>query len=286
MQKIIFTSLLACSICLTSCNKYPGYKKISGGVFFKLLQIGESTVRPKIGDFVTVDIEYRTLKDSLFFKGIRKLQIHPPAYKGSIEQCLVMLATEEKARFILPAGNFYRFTLNKDLPPFINEKDDMIVVIHMLQIQAERDYLNEKAAFYKWIQDFGEYERIILKQYIDENKIDIQPTANGLYYLSLRKGNEKKVEKGKKVTIHYEGRFLNGKFFDSTKMRKEPFSFVYGEQLQVIKGLEEGIALMSEGEKALFIVPSDLAFGVSGSSTGIIPPYTSLIFEVELLQVE
>jgi FKBP-type peptidyl-prolyl cis-trans isomerase FkpA len=86
--------------------------------------------------------------------------------------------------------------------------------------------------------------------------------------------------------VHYEGRFLNGKFFDSTRQRNDPFQFVYGQQWQVVKGMEEAIGMMHEGEKALFIMPSGLAFGQTGSSTGIVPPFTSLIFEVELLLVK
>jgi len=60
---------------------------------------------------------------------------------------------------------------------------------------------------------------------------------------------------------------------------------VYGTEWQVIKGLEEAIGLMREGEKSLFILPSELGFGNQGSSSQVIPPFTSLIFEVEILKV-
>ena len=101
----------------------------------------------------------------------------------------------------------------------------------------------------------------------------------------LQEGVGKLIEPGDTITINYEGKFLNGKFFDSTIKRNQPFQFVYGTEWQVIKGLEEALSLMYEGEKSLFIFPSELAFGSEGSSTGIIPPYTSLIFEVEILEV-
>ena len=113
----------------------------------------------------------------------------------------------------------------------------------------------------------------------------MKPTGSGLYHLKLREGTGKRIEKGDTVTVNYEGRFLNGKFFDSTIRRNQPFQFVYGTEWQVVKGLEEAIGMMHEGEKSLFILPSDLAFGTEGSSTGIIPPFTSLIFEVEILKV-
>ena len=63
------------------------------------------------------------------------------------------------------------------------------------------------------------------------------------------------------------------------------FQFVYGQKWQVIPGLEEAIGMMYPGERALFIIPSNLAFGQGGSSTGIVPAFTSVIFEVEIVEV-
>jgi len=161
----------------------------------------------------------------------------------------------------------------------------MKVSLNIIEIQTQTEYQNEKEAFLNWIEDFGEYEKVILKQFLMEEKIDVQPSGSGLYYLKIREGKGKSIEKGDTITINYEGKFLNGKFFDSTIKRNQPFQFVYGTEWQVVEGLEEAIGMMKEGEKSLFILPSDLAFGTEGSSTGIIPPFTSLIFEVEVLSV-
>jgi FKBP-type peptidyl-prolyl cis-trans isomerase len=102
----------------------------------------------------------------------------------------------------------------------------------------------------------------------------------------LKEGIGEKVFMGDTLIVHFEGKFFNGKFFDSTKRRNSPFQFVYGKKWQIIEGLEEAIGRMVEGEKSLFIIPSQLGFGETGSSTGIIPPYTSTLFEVELLEVK
>ena len=88
------------------------------------------------------------------------------------------------------------------------------------------------------------------------------------------------------MIIHYEGKFLNGKFFDSSVKRNQPFEFVYGTECQLIQGLYKNIGNMCEGEKDLVIIPSELAFGSNGSSTGLIPPYTSLLFEVEIMKIK
>ena len=77
---------------------------------------------------------------------------------------------------------------------------------------------------------------------------------------------------------------VHGRFFDSTVKRNQPFEFVFGTELQVIPGLEDAIGRMREGQRALVILPSDLAWGEKGSSTGIVPPFTTVIYEVELLK--
>jgi FKBP-type peptidyl-prolyl cis-trans isomerase len=273
---------------LPGCNKqkYPGYDKTSDGIYYKLLTISESDKRPVPGDYITVDLTYKTINDSVFFSGRRKFQLTPPVYPGSVEECFRMLAPEESASFILPASDFFNKTLKSPLPPFLCEADPMKIEIAMVEIQTVKEYRDEKQAFLKWIDDFGAYEKEILKQYLTKNQMNIKPAAPGLYYFRLKEGSGKKVELGDTVTVNYEGKFLNGKFFDSTVKRKEPFSFVYGQEWQVIEGMEEAIGMMREGEKALFIMRSDLAFGETGSSTGIIPPFTSLIFEVELVSVK
>jgi FKBP-type peptidyl-prolyl cis-trans isomerase len=226
-----------------------------------------------------------TLDDSVFFSGTRKFQVTRPEFEGAVDECFMMLAQGDCATFVISAGDFFRRTLQSELPAFIAPEEGMKLTADVLEVQTESQYRREKEAFLNWIKDFGDYERILLQQYIAEEKLDAEPQPSGIYYFPIRKGTGNGVKAGDTVQVHYEGRFLDGKFFDSTVRRNQPFKFVYGTEWQVIRGLEEAIGMMHEGEKSLFIVPSELAFGRTGSSTGIIPPYTSLVFEVELLSV-
>jgi FKBP-type peptidyl-prolyl cis-trans isomerase len=275
----------AVTITCEKFSRYPGYKRAGHGVYYQLHALGEDTVKAHPGDYITVNLTYLTMTDSAFFKGSRKFQVNKPAYEGAIDECFSMLSTEESATFIIQANNFFSVTLQSALPRFISPGSVLKVKIEMLEIQSEKDYIREKEAFLSWIEDFGDYEKVILKQFIAEEKLDVSPLPSGIYYLNIRPGTGKRIELGDTITINYEGRFLNGKFFDSTIKRRQPFQFVYGTEWQVIKGLEEAIGLMSEGEKSLFILPSELGFGNQGSSSNIIPPFTSLIFEVEILKV-
>jgi FKBP-type peptidyl-prolyl cis-trans isomerase len=109
-------------------------------------------------------------------------------------------------------------------------------------------------------------------------------TASGLRYKMIQKGSGKEAQKGKKVSVHYEGSLENGKVFDSSYKRKNPIEFTLGVG-QVIEGWDEGIALLKVGDKARFVIPSYLGYGERGAG-GVIPPDATLIFDVELMDVK
>lgn len=109
-------------------------------------------------------------------------------------------------------------------------------------------------------------------------------TASGLKYADLVVGKGAQPKAGQKVVVNYTGWLTNGKKFDSSLDRHEPFSFVLGEG-QVIKGWDEGVASMRVGGKRKLIIPPGLAYGASGAA-GVIPPNATLIFEVSLLSVK
>ncbi|MCF8296808.1 MAG: FKBP-type peptidyl-prolyl cis-trans isomerase [Saprospiraceae bacterium] len=107
-------------------------------------------------------------------------------------------------------------------------------------------------------------------------------SESGLKYVFTKKVNGLKVEIGDKVSVHYTGRLTNDTIFDSSFKRGKPFEFTLG-QGQVIKGWDEGIALMNVGDKATFTIPPDLGYGES--NMGAIPANSTLIFNVVLMGV-
>ena len=109
-------------------------------------------------------------------------------------------------------------------------------------------------------------------------------TSSGLLYKFEKENNSHKPSNGNKVKVHYKGMLLDGTVFDSSFKRNQPIEFTLGVG-QVIKGWDEGISLLGIGDKASFIIPSDLAYGTSGAG-GVIPPNATLVFEVELISAE
>lgn len=112
---------------------------------------------------------------------------------------------------------------------------------------------------------------------------DVVTTESGLKYKELQEGTGATPKKGETVVVHYTGTLEDGKKFDSSRDRNQPFKFKLGEG-QVIKGWDEGISTMKVGGRRQLIIPPELGYGARGAG-GIIPPNATLIFDVELLKI-
>lgn len=112
---------------------------------------------------------------------------------------------------------------------------------------------------------------------------DTITTASGLKYVLLKKGGGRTLEKGEIAIVHYTGTLLDGTLFDSSRERGTPFAFPLG-QSRVIKGWDEAFALLHIGDRAMLIIPANLAYGERGAGA-VIKPNSTLVFDVELLDV-
>jgi FKBP-type peptidyl-prolyl cis-trans isomerase len=111
---------------------------------------------------------------------------------------------------------------------------------------------------------------------------DTQTTTSGLKVIFKNLNSGPKPSDGDVVKVHYKGTLANGKEFDNSYKRNEPIPFVLG-QGQVIKGWDEGVALLGKGDKATFVIPPSLGYGDRDMGNGLIPANSTLIFDVELV---
>ncbi len=152
-------------------------------------------------------------------------------------------------------------------------------------LMEERKAKEEEASAYKLQEtEVGTQLASLIKQYkAGELKGKIQSTASGLQYLTLVPGTGAQAAAGKSVDVMYYGMLTDGKEFDNSFKRGQPFNFMLG-QGQVIKGWDEGIALLKEGGKAVLFIPAELGYGAEGNSA--IPANSELVFHVELQKVK
>ena len=119
---------------------------------------------------------------------------------------------------------------------------------------------------------------------VDDLKAGMQVTPSGLYYKITKATNGAAPQRGDEVAVHYAGKLVDGSEFDSSFKRNQPIDIPIGVG-QVIKGWDEGIMLLKEGETATLLIPSELGYGSAGAG-GVIPPNAWLIFDVELVSVK
>ncbi len=155
--------------------------------------------------------------------------------------------------------------------------------------------IGEKAKAFKGDEAQFAALRATVKSPTDKNKAEgeaflakikkeesVKTTASGLAYKVLSTGTGANPKATDQVTVHYTGKLIGGKVFDSSVKRGQPTTFPLN---RVIPGWTEGLQLMKQGGKAIFYIPSDLAYGARGAG-GVIPPNATLIFEVELLEIK
>ena len=164
---------------------------------------------------------------------------------------------------------------------------DLIESIDIVRVGAEAEAFNAIEAFR--VFEGAREKRIAEEKAKAEAEMDrlaagFERTESGLRYQIIQQGAGDQAEKGKMVSVHYKGQLADGTVFDSSYKRNQPIDFALGVG-QVIPGWDEGIQLLKVGDKARFVIPSDLAYGSRGAG-GVIPPNATLIFDVELVKIK
>lgn len=151
----------------------------------------------------------------------------------------------------------------------LDEQEAQMIVQDFFQRKSEEQAKNAKAEGENFLAENGKKEGVVV-------------LPSGLQYQVLREGNGNKPSATDQVECHYEGTLINGQVFDSSYKRGQTATFGLN---QVIKGWTEGLQLMQEGAKYRFFIPYHLAYGAQGVGQNI-PPYATLIFDVELVKVK
>jgi FKBP-type peptidyl-prolyl cis-trans isomerase FkpA len=260
-----------------------GYLKTSRGLYYKII-VDAKNPKGKMGDIIKMNLAYLTQKDSTLFStydeemGPVQFTIGPPTFSGDPMEGFALLGEGDSAIFLMPADSAYR---DQEMPPFAKPGEFVKIHVNVLSMMTKEEFEKKKT---EEMKSQMEKDEVIIENYLTTKGLKAQKTASGLYYIIEKQGDGAKAEAGKSVTVNYTGKFLDGKPFDSSlNPGRTPFTFKLGAG-QVIKGWDEGIALLNVGGKGTLVIPSPLAYG--SRSSGPIPANAVLLFDVELLGVQ
>lgn len=283
MYLVAFSLLLSAS--MISCgqkNPFPGYTPTGTGLYYKQIVKGDGDAL-KMNDVVKVSLAYY-INDSLLYT----TDVLPePAYdlvresmfKGDIYEGFCLMHVGDSMSFMINADSvFLKQFRAPSVPSFITPGSFLRWEVKVDEAMTEEEFQQKKMEEMAALQQQANDE---LAAYLLANDIKAEPLESGLIYVCTQKGKGPKPGYKQMVKVHYTGKLLDGTVFDSSVERGEPIEFELGVG-QVIPGWDEGIALMSKGEKGILYIPSNLAYGPRQAGE-LIKPYSNLVFEVELV---
>ncbi len=286
MKYILFILALTITV---SANAQNNLQRSPEGAMYQVFTHNTGD-KIKVDDIVTFDLIQKNDKDSVLLSTYAighpgQIQVKPSQNVADLMEIFPLLTLKDSALVKVPTDSLFKGQEDKR-PPFLPKGSDLTFIIKIEKIQS----IDEAIA------DMKAAEAKDAAKYIADHKLILKTTPSGLKYIITQPSLKPRPLKGDTLLVNYVGRTLDDKIFDtnieaiakSTGTAQdgrtyEPFQFVVGAG-GVIPGWDEGLLLLNEGSKAMFVIPSGLAYGEQGS--GAIGPFSTLVFDVELLKVK
>lgn len=277
-------------ILVAGCN-YSDYETTPDGLRYKYLKRGQGLALPERGQVVFINYEIKNEEDSLIFSTYRdtkkadRIPFGPPTHKnGDIFSAIGMMSEGDSMAFLINADSFYMKTrLWNKLPDFIKKGSDLKFTIVLEKIMSENEYVEfeNKEKYARFLKEVE-----LMDSAMNMNSWDMVKLDNGIRYYVTEKGSGKKVNMDDRVNFHYIGKVLNtGTEFINSYMMGSAASFRAGDPTIEPECINHMIFELNEGDKATFFIPFDLGY-VDKRVGNLVPPYSTLVYEVNLVKVE
>ena len=289
MRKIHYIILFIVITSISACNRYS---KTESGLRFKFLKRSEKTALPAIGDYLQCYYSITNSEDSIVFSNFNRtpdriLLVAPTHKGGDIMEALGIMAEGDSAQFLINADSFFFKTrLETSLPNYIKAGSDLKFIVkmdkRMNKFQVDSVINTEKIA--RWNE---EVENIIT--YVKSKgltmELDSSTGIRSQFHAKSSADTAKQIHENSVVKFHFIGKLFDGtEFYNTYTMGQPQIIRVSRDQFQPT-GLYDLLIKMKEGEKATFILPYDLGFGAKGVDL-MIPPFSTLVYEINILKVE
>lgn len=276
-----FLPLIILITVLNSCSQ-DEYKKSSNDLEYRII-VDNGQPEAKVGQIIKYNVYWRKMNDSLFLSTKDKniplySQVDSPKFKGDPLEVLAMMGAGDSASCRVPVDLIFR----GNPPVFLKKGDMMKLDIAVEQVLTAEEY--DKMMMEQAVTQL-QLEQKQIESYLTQNGLTAVKTAAGMYLIMQTEGKGKQPVDGNTVKVNYTGKLLSGEQFDSSlDPGREPLEFQIGTG-SVIKGWDVGIPYFKEGGKGKLYIPSTLAYGERGSGSRI-PPNSTLVFDIELLEVK
>jgi len=273
-------AILAIALIFSSCKNKP-YETTAKGLKYKIYK-SEGGPKAKLGDMIKFDYVVTNYKDSVLMGSYK---MHRP-FEGRLMQAafqtltegFLMLGKGDSAAFFMPADSMTKGHPDPALKPGT-------LVKYTIKMEEVTPYEEYQKQMMQKDEAAKTAEAGQLANYLKANAPNAIKTDSGLYYVIEKDGTGPLPKAGDTIVAHYTGTLLNGKEFDSDngKTFKFKLGVPSGQPGSVIAGWEQAFALLKKGTKARLIIPSKLAYGSRAMGGDKIPPYSPLVFEVEVV---
>jgi FKBP-type peptidyl-prolyl cis-trans isomerase FkpA len=289
LQKILIFYLVSFSL-FQNCDykrKKNGqiFSHHPSGYYYQLISFHNERSTYTSNHIAWVSACFRTQADSVFWDSFNNLNDKFYVETDSLEKgnflknYISKCSALDSACVLIPTKEFFAQQFKSRLIPYFSARDSVVKVNFKIQRvlspeEFDKTVHNLRKGELKQIEDF----------YGSPKKLEMALDPAGFYWIEKPTGlNRAPISPGDRVTLSYEGRYLNGRIFERSKGH---FEFIYGTPDQVLKGINYVIARLKLGDNAKIILPSRLAFGENGSSNGTVPPYTPLIYEIKIIDIK
>lgn len=267
----------AAALFTVSCGKY---KKTASGIQYQVIErSGDATPNSDTTSLLLANYRISIQSsDSVLFETFSKDKPgYIPVFEPTMKEPLMDLVKGDSAEVLVNVDTFYQNSFGQPRPPFAKEGDNIRFILKVKDILSQEDMRKK---------EIEEMQELSVKDSIDQKAAiaalpDKKEAGEGIYYTTLTEGKGKQIKKGSKATVLYKGMLLNGQVFDENQ--KEGYEVTVGLG-QVIPGWETMLLQMKEGQKVKAIIPWQQAYGGRGS--GPIPPFSTLVFEMEVTSVK
>ena len=293
------TLAVAATAMLAACGSgdMKGYKQTDDGLYYRFEQQNKDAQQVQEGDVLVGEMTIRLDTTVLRSNVGRTERLMPatPQYDGVLHEGIMMMHVGDRAIFAIEADSMAKFLQPNQMPPMYEKGKGMKIYyeINLQDIVTREEFAEEQANFEQEMENARMQEPELIAKYIADNGIKEQPRDGGLYVIVKKKGNGPAVAVGRTVTLSYTGRLLDGTIFDSSNQADcqqagltwhEPLTYVVG-QMSLIPGWEKGVMGQKEGSQLRLVIPSAMGYGPQGASQ-MIPPYSPLVFDIEIVSVK